>query len=77
VAGGAGRLRLDEHELTLLRRAVRTADLCEATQARVDDDGALGAYKPHPALVELRQQRITLARLIVVCPHPWWRDGSR
>ncbi|MDQ1636321.1 MAG: hypothetical protein QOJ32_3130 [Frankiaceae bacterium] len=61
---------LDEHELALLRQAVRRADLCEALQAQVDDDGPLIAGKPHPALVELRQQRIVLARLIVALRVP-------
>lgn len=66
---------LDEHELSLLRQAVRSADLCDQLQAVVDADGPmlttrLGEVKAHPAVVELRQQRITLARLIVALRVP-------
>jgi hypothetical protein len=61
---------LGEHEMVLLRQAVRVADICEALQAVVDREGALtttrlGETRAHPALVELRNQRILLARLIV------------
>jgi hypothetical protein len=65
---------LDEHELTLLRQAVRAADLCEDLQAVVEEEGpivaAYGAVRTHPAVVELRQQRILLARLIVALRVP-------
>jgi hypothetical protein len=66
---------LDEHELSLLRQAVRCADLCDQLQAVVDEQGPmvttrLGEVKAHPAVVELRQQRITLARLIVALRVP-------
>jgi hypothetical protein len=66
---------LDEHELTLLRQAVAVADVCEDLQAIVEADGLLvvsrlGERRPHPALVELRMQRIVLARLIVALRVP-------
>ena len=61
---------LAEHELILLRQAVRVADLCEDLQRRVDDEGPLLGDRAHPALVELRQQRILLARLIVALRVP-------
>ncbi len=61
---------LAEHELALLRQAVRVADVCEQLQQRVDEDGPLLDGKAHPALVELRQQRILLARLIVALRVP-------
>ena len=61
---------LAEHELTLLRQAARVADLCEDLQHRVDDEGPLLGDRAHPALVELRQQRILLARLIVALRVP-------
>ena len=58
---------LDEHELVLLREACRTADGIDALQAAVDSDGVLNegsqGLRVHPALVELRQQRIVFARL--------------
>ena len=65
---------LAEHELTLLRQAVRVADLCEQLQAIVEEDGPMltvdGQPSTHPAVVELRQQRIMLARLIVALRVP-------
>lgn len=64
------RFDLDEHELVLLRQAVAVADLCDALQAEVDVSGLVVAGKANPALVELRQQRILLARLIVALRVP-------
>ncbi len=61
---------LAEHELTLLRQAVHVADLCKDLQQRLDDEGPLLGDRAHPALVELRQQRILLARLIVALRVP-------
>lgn len=59
---------LDEHELGLLREACRTSDSLDALQAAVDRDGVLDVTpqgrRAHPALVELRQQRICFARLV-------------
>jgi hypothetical protein len=61
---------LEEHELALLRQAVRVADLCEDLQAQVDAEGLIIGGRTHPALVELRQQRILLARLVVALRVP-------
>lgn len=66
---------LTEQELALLRQAARTADACDRLQAVVDDEGPMVPAKDdgtraHPALVELRQQRITLARLLVAMRIP-------
>lgn len=60
---------LSEHELTQLREACRVVDLLDALERVVADEGAVrvgadGLSRPHPALAELRQQRITLARLL-------------
>lgn len=59
---------LNEHELGLLREVCRTADSLDALQAVVDSDGVLDespqGRRAHPALVELRQQRICFARLV-------------
>lgn len=59
---------LAEHELGLLREVCRTADALDALQVVVDRDGVLDesaqGRRAHPALVELRQQRITFARLV-------------
>ena len=58
---------LEEHELLLLREMVRTVDALDALETRVVEDGVLLSSsqgdRAHPALVEARQQRITLARL--------------
>ena len=61
---------LDEHELVLLRQACRSADLCDDLQVIVDREGPMVAGRVHPALVELRQQRIVLARLLVALRVP-------
>lgn len=65
---------LDEHETVLLRQAVRVADLCDDLQEILDADGPMvtvkGEIRTHPAAVELRQQRIVLARLVVALRVP-------
>ena len=58
------RYELDEHELVLLREAVRTVDQLDDLAAAVTADGVLVDGKAHPALVEARQQRVVLARLL-------------
>ncbi len=72
---------LDEAELALLRQAVRVADTCEDLKVLVDDEGPVtGAgerLRAHPALVELRQQRIVLARLIVALRVPLGEDETK
>lgn len=59
---------LSEGEIGLLREACRTADALDQLQAALDRDGVLGessqGVRVHPALPELRQQRITFARLL-------------
>lgn len=65
---------LAEHEMALLRQAVRVADLCDQLQAVVEAEGPMlrvdGHPRTHPAVVELRQQRIVLARLVVALRVP-------
>jgi hypothetical protein len=61
---------LGQHEQLMLREACFTADTCEALQAVVAEQGPtvtnhLGGVSAHPALRELRQQRLALARLVV------------
>ncbi|MFN8019834.1 MAG: hypothetical protein U0P45_17200 [Acidimicrobiales bacterium] len=59
---------LAEHELALLREAVRTVDQLDALAAVVADAGSMvdtpQGPKVHPALVEARQLRLVLARLV-------------
>lgn len=61
---------LAEHELVLLRQAAHVADVCSELQATVDREGLLAAGRAHPGLVELRLQRILLARLVVALRVP-------
>lgn len=67
------RYELDEHEMTLLAQAVRIADTCEDLQAFIDRSGPMvsgSGGRIRPALVELRQQRIAFARLMVALRVP-------
>jgi len=61
---------LAEHELTLLREAVHVADVCGQLQSLVHEDGPMVDGRANAALVELRQQRILLARLLVALRVP-------
>src|ERR1700743_1958441 len=70
-----GDFELAEHERALLAQACAVADVCGLLQAQVDADGPLmrsrlDELRAHPALVELRQQRQLLARLIVALRVP-------
>ncbi|WP_046470666.1 hypothetical protein [Allosalinactinospora lopnorensis] len=66
---------LAEHELSLLREACFTADVCAELAGVVEREGVmirsrLGEVRTHPALVELRNQRVLLARLLVALRVP-------
>lgn len=62
---------LGDHELTLLLEAAHTADLCADLQDLVGRDGlVLEDGRVNPAVRELRQQRLTLARLLVALRVP-------
>ncbi len=66
---------LAEHEAVLLREAVRVVEVCADLQAVIDAEGVmatsrLGDLRVHPAVTELRQQRLVLARLIVALRVP-------
>lgn len=71
---------LDEHELQLLTQAARTADLCDSLQVILDRDGPMAessqGIRAHPAAVELRQQRIALARLFAALNLPTGEAGE-
>ena len=71
---------LDQHELTLLRETCRTADVCDGLQRQVDADGIMSSSsqgsRVHPALVELRQQRIALARMFAALRVPTGEDAD-
>ncbi len=72
---------LDEHELALLREAVRTVDLLDLLEAELRRDGVMvespQGCKAHPAAVEARQQRIALARLLAALRLPAGQDGDQ
>lgn len=55
---------LEQHELAMLREAVRTVDDLDALAATVAAEGIMAGGRVHPALVESRQLRISLARLL-------------
>jgi hypothetical protein len=65
-----GKYELEEHELALLREAVRTVDDLDALAAVTARDGVTVDGKVHPALVEARQLRIALARLVAALRLP-------
>ena len=67
-------LVLDAHEERLLTELCRTADQMDELQAIVERDGVLSdssqGVRAHPALQELRQQRIAFARLLTALGLP-------
>src|SRR4051812_24827214 len=67
---------LDEHELVLLRQAALVADTCGQLQGLVDVQGLMLDGRVHPAMVELRQQRLLLGRLIVGLRIPVAQDDE-
>ena len=58
------RFELEPHELLLLDSAAHTADVIADLQAIADAEGVVVGGKAHPAVVELRLQRLTLGRLL-------------
>jgi hypothetical protein len=66
------------HEEALLLQLCRTADALEELQQVLDRDGVLNTatqgVRVHPALPELRQQRITFAKLIAALKLPAAED---
>ena len=71
---------LDPHEESLLRQACRTADLCERLEAEVAAGKVVKqtpqGERANVAGVELRQQRLVLARLIAALRLPTGLDES-
>src|SRR5690348_17112483 len=69
---------LEEHELALLREAVRTVDLLKDLAALVERDGLIQpssqGERVHPAIVEARQARIALARIFAALRLPAGED---
>ena len=67
---------LERHEELMLEEACRTVDLLEALAATVAADGHMAGDRVHPAVVEMRQQRIALARLLAALRLPAGEDGD-
>ncbi len=71
---------LTDPEAVLLREACRTADSIDGLQAQLDADGLMSTtsqgVRVHPALAELRQQRVTLARLWAALRVPIGEDTT-
>jgi hypothetical protein len=61
---------LREDEGALLGQACRVLDRLDRLAAVVEADGLLVDGRPHPALVESRQQQIVLARLLATLRLP-------
>lgn len=63
-----GDYELAEHEQSVLLEACRTVDALEDLQAIIRTEGVTNVspqgVRAHPALVEARQQRVTLAKLV-------------
>jgi hypothetical protein len=72
---------LDEHEEAILLEACRTRDVLTQLDARARLDGPLldspQGLKAHPAVVEARQQRIVLARLLTSLRLPSGDEAGR
>lgn len=72
-----GEYELERHEELLLAQACRTVDLLDALAARVAADGEMLDGRVHPAVVEARQQRIALARLVAALRLPSGDEGDQ
>jgi hypothetical protein len=70
---------LETHELVLLREATATLDVLAELDTAVRRDGTLtpSGSKVHPAVVESRQQRIVLARLMAALRLPSGDESDR
>jgi arginine/lysine/ornithine decarboxylase len=72
---------LAEHEMAQLEQACRVRDTIDALRARVEVDGVMISSSQgdrlHPAIVEIRQQQLALARLLATLKVPGLEeDGS-
>jgi hypothetical protein len=69
-----GVMQFESHELATLGEAAKTLDTLHTLQAILDAEGPIidspQGRKAHPALAELRQGRIVLARLLAALKIP-------
>ena len=68
------RFDLEPHEVAVLAQVVRVADRISALDGIVDSEGVMAGDRAHPALVESRLQRVTLARLLTALRLPDVQD---
>ena len=63
-----------EHETAILEEACRTRDLVATLRDQIETDGLMltssQGMRLHPAVAEVRQQRLTLARLLATLDVP-------
>ena len=74
--------QLSVTEDALLRQAVRTADHVAALDAVLEAEGLMvpgrdGVPRAHPALVEVRQQRLVLTRMLAALRLPAEDSSAR
>jgi hypothetical protein len=67
---------LEQHELLLLEQAARTADVVARLVAHVGAEVVDEKGRVRPELIEARQQRITLARLLAALRVPLGEEGK-
>ncbi|HZA16717.1 MAG TPA: hypothetical protein VE645_07445 [Pseudonocardiaceae bacterium] len=72
-----GTYELEVHERVVLGQLVKVADRIAALDSIVDEDGVLVDGRAHPALIESRLQRLTLARLLTTLRLPDQRPQRR
>lgn len=72
---------LDEHEEAILLEACRTADRLDLLESVLRAEGVMSessqGVRVHPALVESRQQAVTLARLLTALRIPQGESEGR
>jgi hypothetical protein len=61
---------LEAHELQVLAQIATVADRIDALDKAVTREGVLVDGRAHPALIESRLQRVTMARLLVTLRLP-------
>ena len=71
---------MDEHELAVLTEATRTVDLLDELDAAIRSEGAIvdspQGRRANPAVVEARQSRVVLARLLAALRMPVGEAGD-
>ncbi|MBG9887048.1 hypothetical protein ABE10_11010 [Bacillus toyonensis] len=71
---------LAEHELAQLEEAARVRDTIAALRAQVDADGVMihssQGDRLHPAITEIRQQQLALARLLATLKVPGLEEDA-